>query len=137
MDNQMDIMLKADFRIEIPGIAYGYGQRAYANTSNWVLSNHRDVDQVERITKWIKNVLTSKRISEQMVTFSTYWNYYEKGYFRVIRESEGYRIIYWNDQGKPKEDIHTAKYPGKEIKKMYLELADIVIEKNNEIQAAS
>lgn len=136
MDNQMDIMLKAEFKIDIPGIAHGYMREADANTSNWSTGNYRDIDQVERMTQWIKNVLTSKRISNPMVTFSTYWNYCERGYFRVIRESDGYRLIRWDDRGRPKEDIRTAKYPGKEIKKMYLELADIVIEKNNEIQAA-
>lgn len=137
MDNQMDIMLKAEFKIDIPGIAHGYMNAADANTSHWTVGNYRDIAEVEEATEWIKSVLTSKRIIDPTVTFSTWYSYAEHSYFRVIREAAGYRLIRWDDRGRPKEDIRTAKYPGKEIKKMYLELADIVIEKNNEIQAAS
>lgn len=137
MDNQMDIMLTAEFEIDVPGIASGYLNRAHARKLYFVTSNHRDFYNVESTMKWIKNVLTSKRIYEQMITFSTWYFSHEHSYFRIIHEEEGYRIIHWDDNGWIKKDLHKDKYPAKAIEDMYMTLADIAIDKNNSIQSAA
>lgn len=136
MTERMDIRMEANFNMRINGISSSFIGTECKDT-NFITCYYRDCETVENALKWIKSVMTSEKIREQMITFGTYYNYEERNYYRIIKQpGNQYRIIKWDSKYNLDMDITYAKYPAKEVKAIYLELADVVIAKNNEIDAA-